>query len=291
MAIQWPLSPNRGELRGVHQLPRVDEHHVDLTNVKVNSIYAPSIIFSAFCFFVVILVFIVLVLETITKLFFEFEISSFLLSALKNKSLPLFENKQIIFSRSIIYFLHFCCQTCFGNNYQTCIEFEIISSLLLSACKNKSLPIYILIIKVVSRVDDGDPTLEIAPSRSITSSKNTDGAITQEAKPTLIHEEDNGSTIEEGLNIGKSLSCTWTTGAGPRIGVLRDYPAELKIMALEQVNLSPRIKPGGVAFGSSSSSQPFQFLHQGLAPKSTSPRLHYMGLPSLRILKQSQFTK
>ena len=128
----------------------LEEHHVDLTNVKVNSIYAPSIIFSTF-FFVVILVFIVLVLETITKLVFEFEISSFLLSALKNKSLPLFENKQIIFSRSIIYFLLFCRQICFGNNYRTCFEFEIIYSLLLSAFKNKSLPIYILIIKAVSR--------------------------------------------------------------------------------------------------------------------------------------------
>ena len=86
MAIQWPLSPNRGELHGVHQLPRVEEHYVDLTNVKVNSIYAPSIIFSAFFFFffLVKLVFIVLVLETITKLVFEFEISSFLLSVLKN---------------------------------------------------------------------------------------------------------------------------------------------------------------------------------------------------------------
>ena len=71
----------------------LEEHHVDLSNVKVNSIYAPSIIFSAVFFFY---------------------------------------------------------QTCFGNNYQTFFGFEIISSLLLSAFKNKSLPIYMLIIKVVS---------------------------------------------------------------------------------------------------------------------------------------------
>ena len=51
-----------------------------------------SYIFSAF-FFVVKLVFIVLVLETITKTCFEFEIFSFLLSAFKNKSLPIFGNK------------------------------------------------------------------------------------------------------------------------------------------------------------------------------------------------------
>ncbi|XP_057781114.1 IQ domain-containing protein IQM2-like [Salvia miltiorrhiza] len=40
--------------------------------------------------------------------------------------------------------------------------------------------------------------------------------------------------------LGKQLSCTWSTGAGPRIGCLRDYPSGLQTHALEQVNLSPR---------------------------------------------------
>ncbi|KAJ6934767.1 hypothetical protein NC651_009689 [Populus alba x Populus x berolinensis] len=40
--------------------------------------------------------------------------------------------------------------------------------------------------------------------------------------------------------LGKQLSCKWTTGAGPRIGCVRDYPSELQFRALEQVNLSPR---------------------------------------------------
>ncbi|XP_010910277.1 IQ domain-containing protein IQM2-like [Elaeis guineensis] len=40
--------------------------------------------------------------------------------------------------------------------------------------------------------------------------------------------------------LGKQLSCKWTTGAGPRIGWVRDYPSELQFHALEQVNLSPR---------------------------------------------------
>lgn len=41
--------------------------------------------------------------------------------------------------------------------------------------------------------------------------------------------------------LGKQLSCKWTTGAGPRIGCVRDYPCKLQFRALEQVNLSPRI--------------------------------------------------
>ncbi|KAL8159484.1 hypothetical protein V2J09_001021, partial [Rumex salicifolius] len=40
--------------------------------------------------------------------------------------------------------------------------------------------------------------------------------------------------------LGKQLSCKWTSGAGPRISCVRDYPSELQFRALEQVNLSPR---------------------------------------------------
>ncbi|KAL3518948.1 hypothetical protein ACH5RR_021537 [Cinchona calisaya] len=42
------------------------------------------------------------------------------------------------------------------------------------------------------------------------------------------------------LQLGRKLSFKWSTGAGPRIGCLRDYPLELQSRALEQANLSPR---------------------------------------------------
>ncbi|TMW92849.1 hypothetical protein EJD97_012476 [Solanum chilense] len=35
-------------------------------------------------------------------------------------------------------------------------------------------------------------------------------------------------------------SCKWTTGAGPRIGCMRDYPSELQFRVMEEVQLSPR---------------------------------------------------
>ncbi|KAM7497514.1 hypothetical protein LguiA_021928 [Lonicera macranthoides] len=44
--------------------------------------------------------------------------------------------------------------------------------------------------------------------------------------------------------LGKQLSCKWSTGAGPRIGCLRDYPLGLQSRALEQVNLSPKSDRG-----------------------------------------------
>ncbi|KAF7818908.1 IQ domain-containing protein IQM6 [Senna tora] len=40
--------------------------------------------------------------------------------------------------------------------------------------------------------------------------------------------------------LGCQLATRWTTGAGPRIGCMRDYPSELQLQILEQQNLSPR---------------------------------------------------
>ncbi|XP_020590630.1 IQ domain-containing protein IQM2-like [Phalaenopsis equestris] len=40
--------------------------------------------------------------------------------------------------------------------------------------------------------------------------------------------------------LGTKLPFKWTTGAGARIGYVRNYPSELQFSALEQVSLSPR---------------------------------------------------
>ncbi|XP_072982628.1 IQ domain-containing protein IQM2-like [Typha latifolia] len=50
--------------------------------------------------------------------------------------------------------------------------------------------------------------------------------------------------------LGKQLSFKWTTGAGPRIGCVRDYPSELQFRALEQVSLSPRTAAAPPRFSS-----------------------------------------
>jgi hypothetical protein len=42
--------------------------------------------------------------------------------------------------------------------------------------------------------------------------------------------------------LGKNhLTCRWSTGTGPRIRCVRDYPQDLQSRALEHVNLSPRL--------------------------------------------------
>ena len=55
-----------------------------------------------------------------------------------------------------------------------------------------------------------------------------------------IFERINSKKEMKSYQLGKQLSFKWTTGAGPRIGCVRDYPSELQLQALEQVNLSPR---------------------------------------------------
>ena len=41
--------------------------------------------------------------------------------------------------------------------------------------------------------------------------------------------------------LGKQLSLNWSTGAGPRIGCVSDYPMELRVQALDSVNLAPMV--------------------------------------------------
>nr|XP_009778617.1 PREDICTED: uncharacterized protein LOC104227934 isoform X2 [Nicotiana sylvestris] len=45
---------------------------------------------------------------------------------------------------------------------------------------------------------------------------------------------------KKSYHLGHQLSVSWSTGAGPRIGCVADFPAELRWQALELTNLSPR---------------------------------------------------
>ncbi|XVE96200.1 hypothetical protein REPUB_Repub02eG0201100 [Reevesia pubescens] len=47
--------------------------------------------------------------------------------------------------------------------------------------------------------------------------------------------------------LAQRLSSKWSTGAGPRISCMRDYPTELQFRVLEQANLSPRGRSDGTS--------------------------------------------
>ncbi|MCL7050869.1 hypothetical protein MKW94_003577 [Papaver nudicaule] len=50
----------------------------------------------------------------------------------------------------------------------------------------------------------------------------------------------NSKKSDSSYQLGRKLSRKWSTGAGPRIGCVADYPPEIKQQALEFVDLSPR---------------------------------------------------
>ncbi|XP_020694003.1 IQ domain-containing protein IQM1 [Dendrobium catenatum] len=62
-----------------------------------------------------------------------------------------------------------------------------------------------------------------------------------------IEKESSKTEFDAQINIGEQpflesvehLTWKWSTGTGPRIGCLREYPSDLQCKALEQVNLSP----------------------------------------------------
>ncbi|KAL5540346.1 hypothetical protein UlMin_043015 [Ulmus minor] len=58
--------------------------------------------------------------------------------------------------------------------------------------------------------------------------------------------------------LGRQLASKWSTGAGPRIGCVADYPLRLRVQALEFNNLSP-MEPLAAAAGSGPSSSPTSF--------------------------------
>lgn len=53
----------------------------------------------------------------------------------------------------------------------------------------------------------------------------------------------NSKKATKSYQLGHQLSHRWSTGAGPRIGCVADYPVELRLQALEMLNLSPKVPP------------------------------------------------
>ncbi|XP_042406377.1 IQ domain-containing protein IQM3-like [Zingiber officinale] len=56
-----------------------------------------------------------------------------------------------------------------------------------------------------------------------------------------ILERINSKQKASSYQLGHQLSLKWCSGAGPRIGCVADYPVEVRMQALEFVNLSPRV--------------------------------------------------
>ncbi|XVE70897.1 hypothetical protein DITRI_Ditri10aG0107000 [Diplodiscus trichospermus] len=126
-------------------------------------------------------------------------------------------------------------------------------------------------------IKDPTATAKSSNAKDVDIDRSTNDACIRTENPQISMGSSATNVEATALNMAKRLSCKWTSGVGPRIGCVRDYPTELQSQALEQVNLSPRVTPG--RFGNSGpipSPRP--------SPKiRVSPRLAYMGLPSPRV--------
>ncbi|CAL1373114.1 unnamed protein product [Linum trigynum] len=83
---------------------------------------------------------------------------------------------------------------------------------------------------------------------------------------TAILERINSKKAAKSYQLGHQVSLKWSTGAGPRIGCIADYPVQVRSQALEFVHLSPRSLP-----------TPSRYRIGGGFP---SPRTELTGLPS-----------
>lgn len=61
-------------------------------------------------------------------------------------------------------------------------------------------------------------------------------------KTSLLQRMNSKKAIKS-FQLGHQVPTRWSTGAGPRIGCIADYPVELRLQALELTNLSPRSSP------------------------------------------------
>ncbi|XP_010908684.1 IQ domain-containing protein IQM1 [Elaeis guineensis] len=127
-----------------------------------------------------------------------------------------------------------------------------------------------------SMTREHQPTAEVSKLAEVVESAIKVHKVEEPAKETAKpdHVIDSSMDKAAAFELGRRLSCKWTSPTGARIGCVRDYPAELQHKALEQVNLSPRvvITPHG-------SKVPIPSPRP--SPKvRLSPRLQYMGIPT-----------
>ncbi|XP_066339254.1 IQ domain-containing protein IQM3-like [Miscanthus floridulus] len=101
---------------------------------------------------------------------------------------------------------------------------------------------------------------QVVPPPNTTEGNEGDNASEEQARPTYqrtlsgglqspratevpqkaILERMKSKSESKSYQLGHRLSLKWSTGAGPRIGCVKDYPMELRMQALEMVDLSPR---------------------------------------------------
>ncbi|CAO2153274.1 unnamed protein product [Urochloa humidicola] len=94
----------------------------------------------------------------------------------------------------------------------------------------------------MTECDDGEnaPAEQAKPTYQRTLSGGLQSPRTTGIPQKAILERMKSKGESKSYQLGHKLSLKWRTGLGPRIGCVKDYPMELRMQALEMVDLSPR---------------------------------------------------
>ncbi|GJM87998.1 hypothetical protein PR202_ga04010 [Eleusine coracana subsp. coracana] len=90
--------------------------------------------------------------------------------------------------------------------------------------------------------DEGEnaPTNQAKPTYQRTLSGGLHSPKVADVPQKAILERIKSKSESKSYQLGDKVSLKWSTGAGARIGCVKDYPVELRMQALEMVDLSPR---------------------------------------------------
>lgn len=92
--------------------------------------------------------------------------------------------------------------------------------------------------------DDDETILDHSSTTNITKASSSCSKLVDHLDMAIDMYNSNPSKLSqvEKFKFSPRLSprSSWSSGIGPRISCVRDYPTELQFKALEQVNLSPR---------------------------------------------------
>ncbi|CAA2970663.1 IQ domain-containing IQM3-like [Olea europaea subsp. europaea] len=89
-------------------------------------------------------------------------------------------------------------------------------------------------------IDASRPEIKIEYKRTLSGGLQSPRS---EVPKAAIMQRINSKKAAKSYQLGHQLSRKWSTGAGPRIGCVADYPAELRLHAFELSKLSPRASP------------------------------------------------
>ncbi|KAK3118402.1 hypothetical protein QOZ80_9BG0698540 [Eleusine coracana subsp. coracana] len=102
-------------------------------------------------------------------------------------------------------------------------------------------PEVVLPAKTTERLEcENAPAEQAKPAYERTLSGGLPSPKSTEVPQKVILERMKSKGESKSYQLGHRLSLKWCTGAGPRIGCVKDYPMELIMQALEMVELSPR---------------------------------------------------